>query len=331
MIGLRLAEGRGVEPMPLSPVPAICYDLAAVSRFFRSVALAVAFQQHTKTEWQVHHDNTVLNVIYAVMFWKSPPGIVEIRQPQAKIEKTTDELHQKYLIAWLRKLNEQGPVAANLYVTNMHRLRRDAEQFLAQALRDAGNLNAAVINETSDGIRKLALIRLVGSAGVAVLGAAGAIVLAPAGAVVVSGIGLGYSCITSTIKSWEQGGAAKAVGIEIGKAAAGERLGAIVQAREVKALNDQKKAAQVIRSAEGEIRKYSQRLAQEGLRKAQIAKAQNIVGRATAQVGRQTQVASQAARAAGHAGAAMKAIPLVFAAIGIWGAWSDYDETIKNL
>ena len=121
------------------------------------------------------------------------------------------------------------------------------------------------------------------------------------------------------------------MGIEIGKAGANQALSLATARAAGKAVADQTKARHVIRSPEGQIRKYSQRLGQEGLRKAQIRKAQNIMQRSSAQVARQQQTLQQAGRVAKVAGAAKIAVPLVFAAIDIWGAWTDYDETIRSL
>ena len=313
-------------------VPAICVDLPVVSRFCRSVALAVASQQHTRLEWVEHRDSSVINALYSVMFWMTPPGVAEVKQSSRdKIEQTTDELHQRYLSAWIRKLHERGPLAANGYINDLAKVRDHARDALSSLFQDASQINRMVAGELKSAIINLARIKLGGSVGVAVLGAAGAIVLAPAGALICSGVSLGYSTTTTLAKTWEQGGAAKAVGIEFGKAGAGEALGRAAEAGQLRALAGQARAENIIRSCEGEIRKYSQRLAQEGLRKAQIAKAQNIVGRATAQKAGQQQAAISAGRWAKVGGAAKVGVPLVFAAMDIWGAWTDYDETVQSL
>lgn len=60
--------------MATQPIPAVCYDLPAISQFFRSVGLAVSFQQHTQQEWVVQRDSSVLNALYSVMFRKKPLG-----------------------------------------------------------------------------------------------------------------------------------------------------------------------------------------------------------------------------------------------------------------
>lgn len=313
-------------------IPAICYDLNMVSRFFRSVALAVSFQQHTQIEWVTHRDSGVMNAMYSVLFWKTPPGVVEVRQStNTQIQQTTDKFHEQYLMVWLRKLNEQGPVVANKYVTEMLKIRDYARDAVNSLFQDASDINLMVAGELKQAITDLARIKLAGTVGVAVLGATGAIVLAPAGALICSGVSLGYSSTCSLIKSWEQGSAAKAVGIEVGKAASSELLGGAAGARQVRALAQQGRAEQIIRSAEGEIRKFSQRLSQEGLRKAQIAKARNIVGRATSQVATQQQVANQAGRAARLAGVAKVGVPMAFAAWDIWEGISDYNDTVNGL
>jgi hypothetical protein len=294
----------------------------------------MAFQQHTQQEWVVQRDSSVINALYSVLFWKEPPGVVEVRQSsRPRIEATTDQFHERFLMAWLRKLNEQGPVAANAYVMEMLRIRDHAREAVQELMRDANQINQMVAGELKEAITNLARIKLAGTVGVAVLGATGAIVLAPAGAMICGGVSLGYSSSCSLIKTWEQGGSAKAVGISVegSKALGSEVLGRVAGAGEIKALAHQSRAQQIIRSCEGEIRKFSQRLTQEGLRKAQLAKARNIVGRATTQVAGQQQVLKQATRLGQVAGAAKVGVPLVFAAWDIWEGFSDYNETMGQL
>ena len=225
----------------------------------------------------------------------------------------------------------EGPVVANNYVAHMTGLREDVRGFIDGTFQDALDLNRSIVGEATKAVRDLSRIKLASSVGVAVLGAVGAIVLAPAGAVIVSGVSLGYSSSCAIAKTWEQGGTAKAVAIEVGKAGASESLGRIAEAKNIKALADQAKAQHVIRSAEGQIRKQTQRLAQEGLRKAQVLKSQSIKTASIQQAAKQQQVFSQAGNVARVASAAKIAVPIVFAAMDIWGAWTEYDETIKNL
>ena len=320
--------------MMTAPLTAICYDLPAVSRFCRSVALAMAFQKHTHIEWVEQRDSTVINTLYTVLFWKTPPGVVEVRQSsKAQIEETTDQLHERFLFAWLSKLHEQGPHFANIYIAELLKIRDQARSAVQELFRDANQINQMVAGELRDAIVNLARIKLAGTVGVAVLGASGAIVLAPAGAMICGGISLGYSSTCSLIKTWEQGATAKAVGVsvELGKAAGSEALGRVAEASQLKALTQHAKAEQIIRSCEGQIRKFSQRLSQNWLRKAQQAKARSIVNSATAQIAGQQQVLSQATRTAQIAGAAKVGVPMVFAAWDIWEGISDYNETVNPL
>jgi len=101
-------------------VPTVCFDLPAISRFFRSCALTIATQLTTQVQWTTYRDSKVLNAIYTVLFWKEPPGIVEINTATAsELDRKTDELHQQFLTAWVRKLATEGPYAAAKYVESI--------------------------------------------------------------------------------------------------------------------------------------------------------------------------------------------------------------------
>ena len=164
-------------------VPIVCYDLNAIDRFFRSVALSMALDKHSTTVWQTYRDSTVLNTIYAVLFWKEPPGTAEVRvSDRAAIERSADELHHRFLMAWTRKLIEGGPAAANQYAADMATLKETARRNLQETYAGAQEINTAVISETRDAIRSLATIRLGASVGVAVIGAAAGLAVAGAAA-----------------------------------------------------------------------------------------------------------------------------------------------------
>ena len=159
--------------MSRKPFSAVCYDLSAVSRFFRSVALAIAFQQHITLQWETDRDSAVLNGIYKVMFWKEPPGTASVDfGSDLAIMRTTDELHERYLLAWLTKLHTAGPGAAIKYVKEMGYLRDVARDTVSEVLRDAASINAGVLSETQDAIVALSRIRLGATVGVAVIGGA---------------------------------------------------------------------------------------------------------------------------------------------------------------
>jgi hypothetical protein len=332
-------------------VPLICYDLFAVSRFFRSAAVVIALQHHTSVEWVTYRDSTVLNAVYTVLFWKEPPGNAQVKsgRPEA-IARTTDEWHLRFLTTWIDKLHQGGPAAGNAYVQHVGQLRAMAHQDLNNLYRDVSQINADVINQTQDAIVTLARIRLTATVGVAVIGGVAGVAFAlgaagAAGGVTVLGLeagasattfglgGLGYSMTNSIIKSWEQGPQAKvaAVSLDGGKYAASETGGKVAERVLEGAAAQQARSSQIIRSAEGQIRKYSQRLAEQGLRKAQVRKAQSIIGQSTAQAARESATLSSAARTAKLARGAGASIPVVFAAWDIIDAWGDYQDTMKTV
>lgn len=327
----------------------ICYDLAAVSRFFRSVAMAIALQRYTTIEWVNYRDSQVLNAVYAVLFWKGAPGTAEIHTADtAVVQRTTDELHLQYLMAWLSRLCSDGPAAANTYVSHMTQLRDSARYFLNELFHDAAQINNEVASQTRDAIVALARIRLAATVGVAVIGAAAGIAFVAAGAAGATGVtvfgieagtgaaqfgatGFGYSAISTVIKTWEQAPEAKiaAVAVDTGKYAANE-IGGHVSGHYIgTALAQSERSAQIIKSAEGQIRKMSARLAQEHLRKAQIRKATSILAASQAQAARETANLAKAGQMSKLATGAAKGIPVVFAAWDILDAIGDYNTTLK--
>jgi len=332
-------------------VPVICYDLLAVSRFFRSAAFLIAVQRHTGVEWVTYKDSAVLNAIYTVMFWKEPPGNVQVKEGSREaIQRTTDEQHERFLLTWIDKLHQGGPAAGNAYVTFVAGLRDMVRQDLNNLYREVSQINNDVINHTQEAIVTLARIRLTAAVGVAVIGgvAGVAFALSAAGATAAGGLtilgleagasattfglaGLGYSTTNSIIKTWEQGPTAKvaAVSLDLGKYAASEGSGKVAGVMLDKALEQQARSSQIISSAEGQIRKYSQKLAQESLRKRQIAKATNIVQRSQQQVAQESAKLAKAGTMGRMARGAGAGIPVVFAAWDIMDAWGDYQDTVQ--
>ena len=322
----------------------ICYDLPTISRFFRSCAITIATQMTTSVHWATYRDSKVLNAVYAVFFWKEPIGFAEVHSAtKAELDRKTDELHEHFLMTWVRKLGTDGPAAAQNYATQMDRQKQLASQATQSLFREVGNINAEILGQTQEVIANLALIKLGSQIGVAVLsagvgvafvggGGAGLSILglqAGATANVFTAVGAANSITHSIIKNWEKGGNAQFVGVamESGKVAASE-IGGHVAAQSIqKALAGSAKSAQIIRSAQGEIEKYAAKLAQEGLRKKAAAKATNIVANRTAQISTQKTAAAGFAQTARAATSVANAIPVVFALWDAWDAVADYKET----
>lgn len=318
----------------------ICYDFTDVSRFCRSVAMTVALQQYTRTEWVDYKDSTVLNVVYGAMFWKGPPGSVEVRMADARVlEEAANKHQERYLLAWLRKLCELGPKGAADYIAHMTKLRDEVRADVHEVFRAAAEINAQVSGETADAVRNLARIKLGATVGVAVMGATGALVLSGGTALVATGVSAGYSMSCSFIKEYEKGRDAVAAGvsIEASKATASEALGWVAGKQATNALAREARADQILRSAQGVIRQQSDRLArlaaQRGTKRVvrQTAKSQQILGAAQRQAAAQ-QATLQSARTAGKAASMAKiGVPLVFAAWDILEGISDYDATVSAL
>ncbi|WP_299444732.1 hypothetical protein [uncultured Rhodospira sp.] len=335
-------------------VQVVCYDLPAISRFFRSCALAIATQQTTHLHWETYKDDSVLNAVYTVMFWKEPPGFATVKTAtRAEIERLTDKLHQDFLMHWLHTLHVQGPPAAHAYVTRMQKVRATSYAAVQDTFRSATNINMEVVGQTNEAIKRLAQVKLGAQIGVAVIGAVAGVgfVAAAAGggtagaSLTILGLeagasgtafavaGTAHSVTHSVIKTWEAGTTAQVAGIatEGGKATASEIGGAIADRTLQNALQGTARSRQIIKSCEGEIRKYSQRLAQEGLKKSAQRKASNIVTTRTARVASEKAAIAGYGRTAANAARAAKAIPVLFAAWDIWDAVGDYRETVKTL
>ncbi len=338
--------------MATAAVPVVCYDLPTISRFFRSCALAIATQQTTQLQWKTYRDSSVINAVYTVLFWKEPPGFAEVKTGTTQeIEKKTDELHQQFLLTWVRKVCTEGPAKAHTYVTEMGKLKEYARDATMSVFREASSINSAVIGETQQAITNLARIKLGAQVGVALIGAVAGVAFvgaamaggaaAGAGTTILglqagttglgfAAVGTGHAMTHNLIKTWEQGPGAKvaAISMDAGKAVVSEGGGAIAGGVLERALAGSAKSAQIIKSAEGEIAKYSARLAQEGLRKKAAAKATNIVAQRTAQVTAQQTAQRGFQATAGRAAAGGMFLPVAFAAWDIWDAVGDYRDTM---
>lgn len=341
--------------MAAQSLPVVCYDLPTISRFFRSCAVVMAMQQTTHIEWTTYRDSKVLNAIYATLFWKEPPGFAQARMgTQADIDRRTNEMHERFLMTWVKKLTTDGPAAATRYVSDMAGLKDYARKALDELYREIGAINEAVIGETQRGINNLAAIKLGAQVGVAVIGAAAGLAFvgaaaagtataggvgltilgldAGAGGLAFAGVGAANSISHSVVKTWEGGTGAKVAGVawEVGKAGTGE-VGSTIAGNVLdKSLQGGAKSAQIILSARGEIEKQAARLAQAGLKKKAQQKAVNIITQRAAQI--QVQKTAQAGfqSAAINAARMGRIIPVAFAAWDIWDAVSDYRETVGN-
>ncbi|WID97878.1 hypothetical protein QO058_06405 [Bosea vestrisii] len=341
-------------------ISVVCYDLPTISRFIRSCALVIATQHSMKVEWETYRDSKVINAIYTVFFWKEPPGIAVVKDgAPAEIERRTDQMFERFILAWVRKLAEQGPRAGQEYLSFLGHLRDMARNDILNLYREVSGINSDVIRETQQGIKNLARIKLGAQVGVAVIGGIVGVgfvapvlvggTLAAGGGLTILGLqagttaggfavaGFAHSITHSIIKNWEAGAEAQVavivnedVGKEVGKTLVGHVGDRAVEHTLEKALAGSAKAQQAMRSAQGEINKYSARLAQEGLtRKASEKAARRVADN-------MTRVATRTAEIAKHKSAAASAtragvyLPVLFAGLDIRDAWNEYNETMER-
>lgn len=333
-------------------VSVIIYDLHTISRFFRSCALLLASQQSLRIEWETYRDSKVINAIYTVFFWKEPPGIAVVKEgAPEKVERRTNEMHERFLSTWVRKLSEEGPGAAQGYVTTIGQLRDMARKDMQNFYRNASDINNDVIRETQDGINNLATIKLGAQIGVAAIGAVvgvgfvapglvgGALtagggltifgIKAGAGAAAFGATGLAHSVAHSVIKNWDAGGGAQMAGIAVegGKAGASELAGTATKRVLDKTLVSSANAENIVRSVQGEINKQSARLAQQALTRKASEKASRRIADETVRLTARTAELAKRNRNVALAGGGRVAVPLVFAAWDVMDAISDYRET----
>lgn len=333
-------------------VPIVCYDMNAIDRFFRSVALAMALDQHTSTVWKTYKDSAVINTIYTVLFWKEPPGTAEVQvSDRAAIERSADQLHHRFLMAWVRKLIEGGPAAANHYASDMAILKENARRNLQETYAGAQEINSSVVSETRDGIRSLATIRLGASIGVAVIGASAGLAVAgataagtgsgaaltafglPLGAssATFGAVGTGYSVAGSVISTWEQAPSAKvaAVSMDLGKHVASDVSTDRATVTLRKAIETKARSTQAMNDAMRTFREQSQRLAQGGLKGVPEQRVTKSIRTSLATASRNQAAIRSAEGAAKLASRALYAVPVVFAALDIVQAVRDYEQATR--
>lgn len=328
-----------------------CYDLVRVAKFLRSVALAIAIQRNSQMKWVAYRDSMVLNAIYTVLFWKEQPGTFEVEQNRQVIEADADILFEEYLNRWFEILHEQGPAAVNAWVGELGIARQHAMQATESMLRDAASVNLQVADELRDGIVALSRIKLAATVGVAVVGAVGGIAAllvsagstgglaaaatahAGAGSGMFAATNFGYSVTTSVISTWEDMPKATIAGIgyESFKAGLGQASDAMSESLIERTILSGARAQQIIRSAEGVLAKFQEKLLIKGLQRASRRKAHSMIQQSTGQIAAQgaLKAESEMLKTAGTALGSTASV--IFAAWDIIDGIRDYNETMEAI
>lgn len=334
---------------------AIAFDYDTIERYFRACAKMIAMQRSLQVKWVPYKDSAVLNAIYTVFWWKEGPGTVEtdmksVGELEDEIEKLTDNMVQ----IWLKKLFQHGPGAADDYVKKMGTLRQSAYSDIQSIFREVGQINAQIAGDLDSSIKTFARIKLGATVGVAVIGAtAGVLVVGGATAISVAaggttvsmglgggglafmGVGLAHNLGMSVAKNYEQGNAARAVALDMGKAgaktAASEGGGAGAQLIEKGATQSITRHTLAKQNAEVTVRRYSDLLGRKSLTEKNLPK--YVARKQAAQQVVQTH-GQATARATATKGAAQfvgKALPVVFAAWDIYDAVEEYKADTRGL
>ena len=323
--------------MPRRPVPAICYNLPHKVAFLRSVAISMAFQRNIQVEWIRHRDDTFINNLYGVWntSWglghKGLPGTAEVRlASKQRIAAETDQLHNRFLNAYLEKLYHKGPQAAEEYERKMENVRGAANEGIDMAFGDAARINRGVTAELRRGIIWLSGIKATSTITVAVLGALPAL----SASATAFFVGTGYSVTCAWLKDPQQAKKAKvaAVALELGKAAASQAGDKAAELQAAKALLQQRQAELALAEASRKVRRYQEKLGKIGLLKSRSAKKRaaahlnkGLSERSIAQASRSA--ASGKVKMAQRAGTG---VSVVFAAWDIIEALGEFRDTVRG-
>jgi hypothetical protein len=193
----------------------VVYDLPATLQFLGSVALAEAIQFNTTMQWKDYKDSTVLNVIYAAFLgFKGRPGWVEVEQNWSVIRQRQQELWLRHADTFLKKVHE-GPLSTCLFLERMQEVKNSALQGVQAVFRDAQQINAEIVGETTQAINNLALIKCGATITLAVM--TGGFAIAGSALVVQAGaVSLGYKVAAHFAKDLQQAKSAKAIAIDLG-------------------------------------------------------------------------------------------------------------------
>lgn len=319
-----------------APIPVAILDLAALAGFFRSTALAIEAQANTRLEWTRYSDSVALNLTYALMPWKTPPGFAEVKQDWVAIRENTNRRTREMLFSFLDRLHNNGPTAARLYVQQLEGVAARARAGMQDFFEDARNINAMVAGEAGAAARKLAVVQFTCTVLVSVTGCyvalGGAVPLVMMGNMSTTALAsgaaatnLGFNIVGAVVKDPALWASAPAVAIEYYKdrvSEVGARWFASVETEAARRIGDDEK---LLAAANSKVAEYNAKLGRKlGARRR--ARYQRGVARSTAEAdAAATRMAQQKTRQMlGRVGE--KGVPLLFCGWDIYNAWSDASE-----
>jgi hypothetical protein len=197
--------GSGLKP-PVQ-IPTVVFDEKALLKFFQSVARAKALERHTKLEWKEYDESTFLNVLYKCFPWKAKPGYVELRTgDERQIEEEVEKEVEHMMEVFIEKC-QKGPAAAKKYLQAQEEIRNSALQTVQQVTQEAKELNREIIEETSNVIKTLVVVKATATITVKTLG----LLTGGPGFLV----GTGYDVVLDQIEEWDKADKAQLIGIAV--------------------------------------------------------------------------------------------------------------------
>jgi hypothetical protein len=300
----------------------VCYDFPAVVRFLDSVALAMALQQNTALEWNRYDESKVLNAMYWVMAWKTPPGTVELKTDEKRVDVVRCDLLARFVGTWLDRVCE-GPRAASQYLADKARLRDLANEGIQDALREAHVINSEIGGEVRGTVEKLAAIRLSSTLAVTGVGAA-------AGGLAAFAVASSYSIVGAVVKDWSRAPAGQVAALKFaeegGKKFVEESLERNGVRLRATALEHQALADKALRK----VRDAEKGLAKLGLSRTRRATQNRRLANAAEQFAESRRAASGFRSAGKVLGRAATAASVVFVAMEVVDAITEYQETVAG-
>ncbi len=308
-----------------------CFSLERVARFLWSVAHARALDRHTHASWVEYKESTVLNVVYTVLWWKAGPGTVEVSQNREAIKESTQTLFVQYFDTFIKTL-PQGVNHVADYLNRMDQVRASALESVQNLFNEAQRINAEVIGQINQAIRDLAAVKL--GATIVLAGMTGGLAVAGSGLALAAGsVNLGYSVTGAVVKNWASLKGAGAMAIDVGKELLkeGVQQAATKGAEVVTAMGTMQAflAAGKWDEAVQEVDKLTKEMAKKVSNKKK-AKAGRKLGEAQAAKGVARKEMEQGVKLQQAGGKVLRAVPIVFAAIDIINAVSEYQDDVKG-
>ncbi len=308
-----------------------CFSLEGVARFLWSVAHARAVDRHTHASWVDYKESTVLNVIYTVMWWKEGPGTVEVSQNREAIRESTQTFFVQYFDTFIKTI-PQGVSHVVDYLDRMDQVRASALESVQNLFGETQRINAEIIGQTNQAIRNLAAVKL-GST-IILAGMTGGLAVTGSGLALAAGsVNLGYSVTGAVVKNWASLKGAGAMAIDVGKELLkeGVQQAATKGAETMMALGTMQAflAAGKWDEAVQEVDKLTKEIARKvsNKKKARVGRklneAQAVKGGARKEI-------EQGVKLQQAGGKVLRAVPIVFAAIDIINAVSEYEDDIQG-